>query len=151
MRGKTDWFEKKDCLLSHWVATLSLAVSIRDDPNLKHNLVSLIMAEYGDDMMETPIMINGNYCQTSTSCRTLGLVAGHDAVEPQPEDQSYVGNKTLEPQSKDQSRIALEIRQRPWSRNPKITHMRVMLYWYWNGDKNISWHFWPTMFVPYLP
>ena len=75
-------------------------------------LVSLIMAEYGDDMMETPIMINGNYCQTSTSCRTLGLVAGHDAVEPQPKDQSYVGNKTVKPQSKDQSRIVLEIRQR---------------------------------------
>ena len=88
------------------------------------------MAENGDDMMETPIMKNANNCQTSTSSRTLGLVAGHDAVEPQPKDQSYVGNKTLEPQSKDQSRIALEIRQRLCSPILKITNMRVMLYRY---------------------
>ena len=52
------------------------------------------MAEDGEDMMMTPFNDEKKLWLTSTSCRTLGLVAGHDAVEPQPKDQSCVGNKT---------------------------------------------------------
>ena len=53
-----------------------------------------MMAEDGEDMMMTPINDEQKLLPTSTSCKTLGLVAGHDAVEPQPKDQSYFGNKT---------------------------------------------------------
>ena len=63
-----------------------------------------MMADDSENMMMTPFNDEQKLLPTSTSCRTLGLVAGHDAVEPQPKDQSYVGNKTeaVEPQSIDQ-------------------------------------------------
>ena len=99
---------EKDCLLSHRVAALSLAVSIRDNPNLKHNFVLLI---WWQKIVKTwwwiNSMMNRNYCQPQPPAEHLGLLQDMMRLSP---------NLKI--------RVMLEIRHS--SRNLKI---RVVLRW----------------------